>query len=343
MFIGLENIGVSVVIVTYNGKDRIKQTLEHLAMQQGVYFNWEVILVDNNSTDNTGVIAEEIWEANGSPCPLRVLIEKQAGTMYARYNGIVNANYRYLLYCDDDNWLKDTYLQIAFEKIIINHQIAAIGGCGVLEFEKDFIKPEWLSRYERNFGAGPQGKIEGDTTNDKCCLYTAGAILDRVWLDRLYTAGFKSVLKGRDGKSLLAGEDTELTYALRIMGGRLYYYSAMQFKHYMPPQRISWQYVVRLSKGFGESNYIVKGYSGVPQKRLWKDYLITLGLIVKYFIRSILKGFKEGTDDVIFYYRFLGQWNALRFAKKNNNAVIEVVKKLEYSNNQIVKSIAPLT
>ena len=53
--------GVSLVIVSYNGRKRLKPTLEHLARQRKIDFNFEIIVVDNNSTDSTSQKAKELW------------------------------------------------------------------------------------------------------------------------------------------------------------------------------------------------------------------------------------------------------------------------------------------
>ena len=78
-FRGLKRTGVSVVIIAFNAEKRISPTMKHLAAQKKIYFDWEVILVDNNSTDNTGKVAEETWINCGSPCSLTIIKEKNYG------------------------------------------------------------------------------------------------------------------------------------------------------------------------------------------------------------------------------------------------------------------------
>src|SRR5688572_23323081 len=218
----IDQKGVSVVICCFNSSQRIIPTIEHLCRQKDVDFAWEVILIDNNSTDGTAEIAWETWQTNRGSCPFRVIEELTPGTMHARKKGIEMSNYRYLLYCDDDNWLHEHYLKTAFSIISKDEDISVVGGIALLEFEKGLLPPPWIFDFIKGFG-GPQGKKDGDTTFDKGCLYTAGAIIDRVWMNKLYQMGFESTLKGRDGKSLQAGEDTELTYALKLIGSKLYY------------------------------------------------------------------------------------------------------------------------
>lgn len=328
MFNNVDKVGVSVVICVYNGRNRIKDTLYHLSKQKNIDFNWEVLIIDNNSTDDTVLVAQKYWATLTDVCPLRIITETQKGAMHARKNGILNSNYRYLLFCDDDNWFHDGYVQFAFDKILNHHHIAAIGGCGELEFEKDFIKPEWIDRYANFFGCSPQGKEDGDTTFVKGCLYTAGAILDRVWLNKLYESGFDSILKGRDGKSLVAGEDTELTYGLTLLGGKLYYYSDMKFKHFMPSERITWAYFKKLVMAIGTSNYILIPYNRKRKMNVLSQYVNAFGLLAKYYIKSLSVFFKEGDENVKFYYMFLGQLKGVKMSTKTDKKIQEIVDKI---------------
>ena len=89
-------IGVSVVIVTYNGKSRLSETLKHLALQQSVECPWEVLLIDNNSTDGTAQFAKEYWEGLVSNISLRIILEMIAITktliffIVAKSDGSIN-------------------------------------------------------------------------------------------------------------------------------------------------------------------------------------------------------------------------------------------------------------
>lgn len=252
--------GVSIVIVTYNGTGRLENTLKHLAKQDLPDTPLELLVIDNNSSDGTYEFCESFWKKNNTKYPIRIVVEKQQGTMYARKRGIDEAKYRYILFCDDDNWLNQNYVSTAYNLIKASDKIAVVGGYGIPQYEDGFTPPEWMKLYEKNMGTGMQGNVEGDTTLKKGSLYTAGAILDRVWLNRLYAYGFKSFLKGRDGKSLVAGEDTELTYALRLIGGQLHFSKTLTFKHELPAGRVNWEYIKKLWFSFGVSDFVILPY-----------------------------------------------------------------------------------
>ena len=132
-------IGVSVIICCYNSALKIKPTLEHLALQKrNTNLPFEIILVNNNSTDNTVEKAIGIWLKLGQPFPLVVKEENRPGLNNARLKGIETANYAYLIFCDDDNSFCDDYLinvKSIFESM---NEVAMIGGVGeaVIEVNK---------------------------------------------------------------------------------------------------------------------------------------------------------------------------------------------------------------
>lgn len=332
----IDQKGVSVVICCFNSSRRVVPTIEHLCRQKDIDFPWEVILVDNNSTDGTAEIATKTWHENKGSCPFHVIKELKPGTMHARKKGIEMSNYRYLLYCDDDNWLHEHYIKTAFSIISKDENIAVVGGIGLLEFEKGLVPPPWIFDFIKGFG-GPQGKKDGDTTFDKGCLYTAGAILDRTWMDKLYHMGFESTLKGRDGKSLQAGEDTELTYALKLIGGKLYYSPQLHFKHFMPHTRMNWKYLKKLWESFGYADFIISPYKIYFKQGKHKSFIHILierlMVVIKFFMLAGISFFAEGSSISLEYYRALGKLKACAFNYQTFLRNRKMVESLSLKSN----------
>jgi glycosyltransferase involved in cell wall biosynthesis len=302
--------GVSVVIVTRNGRERLEPTLAHLAHQEHPDVPCELILVDNGSDDGTIDFVKRSWHDLGVPYPLRIIVESRPGTMHARTTGIHGASYRYLVFCDDDNWLAPDYLRMAVARIQVHEAIAAVGGIGVPVYASGTTIPAWFPTVVRYFGCGPQGAADGDITRTKGCLYTAGTVIDRRWLDRLYASGFQSKLTGRDGRSLVAGEDTELMYALRKLGAQLHYCSKMQFRHFIPSYRTTWAYVKRLYRAMGYSDYLLRSRRWTVVIAL-RDSILTPLLLVKYGLRAARSRYGKGNMDTLTVHRLLGQLSAV--------------------------------
>ena len=86
------NKGISIIVCCHNSEDRLPNTLESLSKQHlDSNHPVEIIIVDNNSSDNTGLIAQKLWNDFGTPYPLIVIEEKKPGLSNARRAGVIIA------------------------------------------------------------------------------------------------------------------------------------------------------------------------------------------------------------------------------------------------------------
>ncbi|MGB0368902.1 MAG: glycosyltransferase, partial [Flavobacteriales bacterium] len=240
--------GISVIVCCYNSCKRITPTLEHLFKQEvSESFNWEIIVIDNNSTDDTANKSKQLYRNSGSAIPFRVIKEPNPGLSYARQAGFTASKHEIALMVDDDNWLSSNYLDGIWKTFQTDSTIGMVGGLGIPELSKP--APEWFEHYAYCYATGPQ------TTDAKPGiaehLYGAGLALKLSVLDRLIANGFTSLLSDRIGNSLMSGGDTELCYAYRMAGVKLYYEPNITFQHELPQERINWSYLRRLFHGFG--------------------------------------------------------------------------------------------
>src|SRR5437773_6033620 len=111
-------LGVCVVICCHNGGKRLARTLAHLADQVvPPEIAWEVIVVDNASTDGTADVAAACW----SNCvPLRIISEPRLGLTYARERGFREAKYEFISFVDDDNWVSPEWVRTVF-RLMCDH------------------------------------------------------------------------------------------------------------------------------------------------------------------------------------------------------------------------------
>ena len=96
---------VSVIIPTYNRKDQLRETLDSLAQQTYPRERFEVIVVDDGSTDGTGTIAEEVF-----PFTLRYVWQRNQGDATARNLGAQQSQADILVFLDDDILVEPGYL-----------------------------------------------------------------------------------------------------------------------------------------------------------------------------------------------------------------------------------------
>src|SRR3569833_3717564 len=102
-------VKVSLVICTYNRAVYLPNALKSIQQQTAKPNLFEVVIVDNNSTDNTALVAKEYIDANpGIDC--RYCFENKKGLSFARNRGIEEARHEVISYIDDDAILVNTYI-----------------------------------------------------------------------------------------------------------------------------------------------------------------------------------------------------------------------------------------
>ncbi len=313
--------GVSVVVPCYNSARRIQKTLAHLAAQRApADIPWEVILVDNASTDDTAKLAEEIWKERGPEGIFRVVSQPIKGLSAARSKGFDVARYEYVLFCDDDNWLSADYVTRAHKIMRGNPSIGILGGRGTPHFE---VSPPdwWYSPFRVHYGVGPQAPSSGDITDTQGAVYGAGFVIRKSGWAKLNELQFEFLLSDRKGGKLTAGGDTELCFAFRLLGFRIWYDEGLTFEHFIPKERLTWRYFLRLIAGSQETQPIVMAYkyalgdvpsSPPPSPERWrrecKRHLKKLLRQPNFLLSALWNPYgMEGQEEIVDFHKRKGR------------------------------------
>jgi glycosyltransferase involved in cell wall biosynthesis len=136
---------ISVVICTYNRDRFIGETLNCLSKQTLSPAAFELIVVDNNSTDNTASITKNFIDAH-SFLQARYVYEPRKGLSFARNRGIQEAKASIIAYIDDDVILANGYLEAIYYFFTTHISAAGMGGKTLPRFP-DGDPPKWLSSY----------------------------------------------------------------------------------------------------------------------------------------------------------------------------------------------------
>jgi len=253
--------GVSVLICTYNGAPRLASTLEHLAQQQvesGV--PWEVVLVDNNSTDDSIEFSIACWQCYGAPVSLRTYRQPMPGKNHALELAYDEAHYEFMCIVDDDNWLDNNYLQIGFDLLNQYKAIGLLGGRSVGAFEVPM--PSWFPKVSRSYAVGTPVLFTGNPPRllteagpiAQGALCGAGLFMRHTAWRLLKQANFQSLLNGRVGENqLMGGEDDELCYAVKLAGYEIWYTPTLCLTHFMTKNRLTKEYVPRIIHSFSQT------------------------------------------------------------------------------------------
>lgn len=234
--------GVSVIVCCYNSVLRLPETLKHLTLQKTQPgLAWEIIVVNNASTDTTAQTAQTLWDEFGSGIPLRVVNEPTPGLSHARAAGIRAAAYSVIVFCDDDNWLSPNYVQDAFLVLEENQNAGIVGGwCeGVFEIP---LKPYLVPMLP----ALAVGKVNLNHQSEPESVYGAGMVIRKSCYEHIVRAGGDSLLSDRTGRVLVSGGDSELCFKAKMAGYALKVDDRLYFKHYIPQERLTARYFFRL-------------------------------------------------------------------------------------------------
>jgi glycosyltransferase involved in cell wall biosynthesis len=280
-----EDNGISVIICCFNSAERLPVTLSHITRQElPEGFRWEVIIVNNNSSDDTVEVAKREWQKKALDVPLRVIHENTPGLSHARRSGILHAAYKYSVFCDDDNWLAPDYLSVAYSIMESKDNIGVLGGFGIAVCESDL--PDWFELKQNGFAVGAQAKENGDLT-EKRHIWGAGAVLRTKFLAALYRAGINTILSDRSGKNLTSGGDYEISLWFILGKYRLWYDDRLVFSHYISEDRLTPDYVDRLWKGFISAEQLLAAYKRIicfEEDYNHKGILLLLKTIIKLIL-----------------------------------------------------------
>lgn len=127
-----ENPKITVIIPIYNVERFVKKCIESVLNQ--TYFNLEVILIDDGSTDNSGDICDYFEKKDKR---VRVLHKKNSGVSSARNDGIDISTGKYICFVDGDDYVSEDYVEYLFKLINLNDSDIS-------------LSTEWFTSYDLN-------------------------------------------------------------------------------------------------------------------------------------------------------------------------------------------------
>ncbi|MEM7063220.1 MAG: hormogonium polysaccharide biosynthesis glycosyltransferase HpsE [Cyanobacteria bacterium P01_B01_bin.77] len=292
-------VDFSVAIRLYNGASVLPQILDALNTQivsDGLA--WEVIVVDNNSTDETADIVNT-YQRRWTVCPLRYVLETRQGASFARHCAILEAMGIWIGFLDDDNIPDPHWVQAAYEFGTAHAQAAAFGS--QIHPRYEITPPANFDRIAPFIPVVERDEVICFTTGWRAMsnLVPPGAglvILRQAWLDHV---PYPLTLQGPVGKSLaLKGEDVEALLYLKKAGWEIWFNPLMHIEHQIPSWRLERSYLLRFFQGIGFSKYATRmvGIAG------WKRPLLTLlfmGNDGRKLCLHLLKHYQHLQQDVV--------------------------------------------
>lgn len=277
------SFSVSVIVCTYNGSTRIEACLSALIAQENAP-EYEIIVVDNCSTDNTSDLVKRKLSMFFPKDKWKVIRENNPGLINARITGIKAAKFEHVLFCDDDNLLSSNFLFLGANIFNSNKKIGVLGSLGIPKLE--ILKPKWFDFYQKSFACGPQNENSGLKSSPLAYVYGASSFFLKKPLLELINLPYKFFLTGRFKGKTISGDDLELCWLMKLMGYEIHYSNRLIFEHFIPFQRLSTDYLIKMKSGTSAGSALLFPYQHYILKQRSKSFIFS----IYYFFEFIKAG-----------------------------------------------------
>ncbi len=294
---------LSVIICTYNGGSRLPEVLNCLSGQHGLDASlWELLVVDNASTDDTAQRLRQLTKA--FPATVQLIHESQPGKAHALRTAFHAANGEYFCIVDDDNLLDSDYLANGVQFLDENTDAALIAGRTRPQFPENVIPPtDFDDRYAAFLACRDKGEqlIWNETP--------AGAgQMGRTFLMRGIYQRIGTRLEDRVGEGVGCCEDLEKGEICKRLGWRTAHVPSLRMQHVMSARRLTPEYIDDLTCAAISTGPWLRFIAGTePQTATW-HWLLALqdwGRALKYRLMALVpSGLHPKLKRASFWQRF---------------------------------------
>ncbi|MBO3459791.1 hormogonium polysaccharide biosynthesis glycosyltransferase HpsE [Aetokthonos hydrillicola Thurmond2011] len=254
--IAIQRLDITVAIPTYNGEARLPKILDGLrecfaiarSHIESQHITCEVLVIDNNSTDNTAKLIQNYqatWDEN---FPLRYLRETQQGAAFARLLAVREAKGEYIAFLDDDNLPAPDLLKEAYTFGKQHPQAGAWSG--QIHGDYQVKPPNNFERIQAFLAIREHGDNPFLFDADNLRLPPAACLVVRkqAWIENVPV---KPKLTGKLPGVLVQGDDYEPLLYIHKAGWQIWYNPKMHTYHQIPHWRLEKDYLLSLSRGCG--------------------------------------------------------------------------------------------
>jgi len=271
---------ISVIIATHNRADLVAVALESLAQQTIPGNEFEVIVVDNASSDHTPAVVQKMTAIIPR---LNYVLETRLGLSWARNAGLEAAQGRLVAYLDDDARAEPGWLEALLAAFTLTTPApACVGGPVFLNWgglPKSVPARYWTLLSYVNYGDNDR------PLSEKEYLVGANMAFDRQAL--IGVGGFSTQL-GRQGSKLLSGEEAQVVSQIRRAGGSVYYAAKAAVWHIVQPDRVRPSWLWRRIFWDGASQPVLDGAAEKKRSYCALQAYRDVKRIVLFLLRSLI-------------------------------------------------------
>lgn len=274
---------ISSIICTYNRQKYLYQVLESIKNQSLNPLLYEIVLVNNNSTDNTEQICHT-YKKDNPGINFIYVTESEQGLSAARNRGIGEASGKYLTFIDDDAFPEKNFLKTIYDYLEQNPQVVAVGGKILLKYEQE--KPKWLTPYLSSlFGYFNPGNKTGEFSKNR---YPRGSNMSfrKIIFDQ---AGLFDTKLGRKGSDMQGSEEKELFARIYKMNVTVHYLPSAIIYHSVPPERTTIDFIRNQAISYGRSEkYYRQQHGELIRMYVMEIFKWTASIVLGFFYTILL-------------------------------------------------------
>jgi len=262
---------ISVIVCTYNRVRFIHECLEHLKDQTLENDDYEIIVINNNSNDNTAEVVEK-FISETPQLDIKQVEELNQGLSFARNRGLQEAKYDIICYIDDDGYAKANYLEEIQKIFIKNKVIAGVGGKVIPQYED--AEPDWYNPYLRMMVTS----IDFGDKSFKCKgkKYPAGCSM-------IYRKQYLIKAKGFNNKLKWRADDKYIFHEVSKLTDEIYYMPQLEVKHCIDRARTTDENFDKLSGLLGSEERI-----RILGEKKWAYPFKIIEFVFKYFASILI-------------------------------------------------------
>lgn len=270
---------VSLLVCTYNRASVLSETLESLLNQEFGWGDYEILVVDNASTDETSEITAQFQARDER---VRYVFEPRLGVAIARNTGAREAHAPYIAYFDDDLIAEPDCLHSLIAPFFeVDPKPLAV--MGKVDLRWDGQRPDWFpTRFETMLSRFDRGNTPRFMTPNEY-LITMNVAFERKSF--LASGGVREDLS-RKGRMFICGGDNEVFHRYMQLGWLIFYEPRALIYHMVPPSRQTKQWLIKRLFGDGTTQAMFAG-PFKDRRSLVKDALIDLRRCIRFLLEII--------------------------------------------------------